>query len=134
MTGTSQADLLTKRFWTGREFFVVCDDISSWNQTGHPMAPLLPYIEQGADLGLHIVCTADIRTWSFAASMGSSVLGRIMGGLPPVVALDGRRLHGPIMNGVYADPQRPGKGKLVTRRGVEGVLVAWTDPPLDRRG
>jgi S-DNA-T family DNA segregation ATPase FtsK/SpoIIIE len=132
--GTSQADLLTKRFWTGREFFVVCDDISSWNQTGHPMAPLLPYIEQGADLGLHIVCTADIRTWSFAASMGSSVLGRIMGGLPPVVALDGRRLHGPIMNGVYADPQRPGKGKLVTRRGVEGVLVAWTDPPLDRRG
>ncbi len=131
--GTSQADLLTKRFWTGREFFVICDDITSWNQMNHPMAPLLPYVEQGADLGLHIVASADIRTWSFHATLGSSVLGRMMGGLPPVIALDGRRSHGPIMNGVYAEPQRPGKGKLVTRRGVEGVLVAWTDPPMDRR-
>ena len=132
--GVTQAELLTRSFWTGREFFVVCDDISSWNSTSHPMAPLLPYVEQGADLGLHIVASADIRTWSFNANMGSAVLGRVMGSLPPVVALDGRRSHGPIMNGVYADAQRPGKGKLITRRGVEGVLVAWTDPPVELRG
>ncbi len=79
------------------------------------------------------MASAEIRTWSFHATLGSSVLGRMMGGVPPVIALNGRRSHGPIMNGVYAESQRPGKGTLVTRRGVKGVLVAWTDPPMDRR-
>ena len=126
--GTSQHDLLTKRFWTGRQFFVIADDISSWHTAAHPMAPLVPFVEQGADLGLHIIATADIRSWSFQ-SQGNGVLGRMVGALPPVIALDGRRSHGQIMNGVHAEAQRPGKGTLITRSAQDGVLVAWSEPP-----
>lgn len=127
--GTSQTDLLTKKFWTGREFFVIVDDITSWHTSDNPLTALVPFVEQAADLGLHIIATADIRTWSFQ-SQGGGVLGRVVGSLAPVLALDGRRSHGQIMPGIFADAQRPGKGKLLTRSGEEGVLVAWSDPPL----
>lgn len=126
--GTSQTDLLTKQFWTGREFFVVVDDISSWHSAEHPMSALAPFVEQAADLGLHIIATAEIRSWSFQ-SQSAGVLGRIVGSLAPVLVLDGRRQHGQIMPGVFADAQRPGKGKLVSRSGEDGVLVAWSEPP-----
>jgi len=92
------------------------------------MAPLVGFVEQGADLGLHIIATADIRSWSFQ-SQGNGVLGRMVGALPPVIALDGRRSHGQIMNGVHAEAQRPGKGTLITRSAQDGVLVAWSEPP-----
>ena len=107
--GTSQHDLLTKRFWTGRQFFVV---VRRHHAPGTPPRTRWPrwcgFVEQGADLGLHIIATADIRSWSFQ-SQGNGVLGRMVGALPPVIALDGRRSHGQIMNGVYAEPSGPAK-------------------------
>jgi hypothetical protein len=45
------------------------------------------------------------------------------------VILDGRRDNGVIMNGVFAEPQRQGKGIYVTKSRTEGVLVAWSEPP-----
>jgi hypothetical protein len=57
------------------------------------------------------------------------VQGRVVGSLAPVLILDGRREHGQIVNGIFAEPQRPGKGLLVNRQGAEGVLVGWSEPP-----
>ncbi len=128
--GATQVELAEKRFWQGRELFVVVDGITSWiNTASDPLFQLVPYIEQAEDLGLHIVATADLRTWSFQ-SQGRGVLGRVMGMQPPVLALDGHRSHGAVVPGVFADPQRPGKGKLITRNGVQGVLVGWSEPPV----
>ena len=127
--GTSQHDMLTKQFWTGRRLFVVIDDITSWSQAENPLAALAPFVEQADQLGLHIVAAADIRSWSYQ-SQGPGVLGRITGTLSPVLILDGRREHGPIVSGVFAEPQRPGKGLLVTSAGSEGVLVGWSAPPV----
>ena len=56
------------------------------------------------------------------------MLGRIVGSLSPILVLDGRRDNGAIVSGVYAEPQRPGKGLLVTQGGTEGVLVGWSPP------
>jgi hypothetical protein len=126
--GATQQQMLTTKFWSGREFFVVVDDISSWSNAENPLAALAPYVEQAAELGLHIIAGADIRNWSYL-SMGSGVQGRIVGSLAPVLILDGRREHGQIVSGVYAEPQRPGKGILATRNGIEGVLVGWSEPP-----
>jgi S-DNA-T family DNA segregation ATPase FtsK/SpoIIIE len=126
--GATQQQMLTTKFWSGREFFVVVDDISSWSNAENPLAPLAPYVEQAAELGLHIIAGADIRNWSYL-SMGSGVQGRIVGSLAPIVILDGRREHGQIVSGVYAEPQRPGKGMLATRNGIEGVLIGWSEPP-----
>jgi S-DNA-T family DNA segregation ATPase FtsK/SpoIIIE len=131
--GVSQHDLATKRFWQGREFFVLIDDITTWGNAANPLAPLAPFVEQGEELGLHIVATADQRPFSFQ-SQGVGVLGKTVGMQPPILVMNGHRSHGAIVPGVFAEPQREGKGKLVTRRGIAGALVGWTDPPeLARR-
>ncbi|BBZ15025.1 type VII secretion protein EccCa [Mycobacterium branderi] len=126
--GTSQQEMLTRRFWTGRRIFLVIDDITSWQTADSPLVRLAPYVEQADQLGLHIVAAADIRNWSFQSS-GPSVLGRTVGSLPPVLILDGRRDNGPIISGVYAEPQRPGKAIYVTPTSTEGVLIGWSPPP-----
>jgi S-DNA-T family DNA segregation ATPase FtsK/SpoIIIE len=125
-------ELATKRFWDGREFFVVIDGITSWTNTASPLAELAPYVGDAEDLGLHIVVTADIRQFSYQ-SQGQGVLGRTMAMQPPVLVMNGHRSHGAIVPGVFAEPQREGKGRLVTRRGVEGVLVGWSEPPVVAR-
>jgi type VII secretion protein EccCa/type VII secretion protein EccCb len=125
----SPEELATQRFWEGREFFVVIDAITSWGTNMSPLAALAPYVGDAEDLGLHIVATADIRQFSYQ-SQGLSVLGRTMNMQPPVLVMNGHRSHGAVVPGVYAEPQREGKGRLVTRRGVEGVLVGWSEPPV----
>jgi S-DNA-T family DNA segregation ATPase FtsK/SpoIIIE len=127
-TTATQHEMLTRKFWTGREFFVVIDDATVWPTADNPLARLAPYVEQADQLGLHLIAAADIRNWSFQAS-GSSVLGRVVGSLPPVVILDGRRDNGAIISGVFAEPQRPGKAIYATGSGTDGVLIGWTPPP-----
>lgn len=125
--------LATQRFWEGREFFVVIDGVTSWSANMSPLSALAPYISDAEDLGLHLVATADIRQFSFQ-SQGVGVLGRAMAMAPPILVMNGHRSHGAVVPGVFAEPQREGKGRLVTRRGVEGVLVGWSEPPqLARR-
>ncbi|GAB4978902.1 hypothetical protein MAHJHV59_48670 [Mycobacterium avium subsp. hominissuis] len=129
----SQHDLATKRFWEGREFFVLIDGITSWGNAANPLMALAPYVEQGEEIGLHIVATAYQREFSFQ-SQGAGVLGKTMGMQPPILIMNGHRSHGAVVPGVFAEPQREGKGKLLTRRGIAGALVGWTDPPeLARR-
>lgn len=129
----SQHDLATKRFWEGREFFVLIDGITSWGNAANPLMALAPYVEQGEEIGLHIVATAYQREFSFQ-SQGAGVLGKTMGMQPPILIMNGHRTHGAVVPGVFAEPQREGKGKLLTRRGIAGALVGWTDPPeLARR-
>ena len=78
-------------------------------------------------------CTSSPRPTSrtgATCTAGPGVLGRMVGALQPTLILDGRRENGPIISGVYAEPQRPGKGLYVTASGTEGVLVAWSPPPV----
>jgi S-DNA-T family DNA segregation ATPase FtsK/SpoIIIE len=86
----TQHEMLTRKFWAGREISIVIDDATVWS--------------------------------------GYSVLGRV-GPLPPILVLDGRRDNGPIVSGVFAEPQRPGKAIYATASGTEGVLIGWTPPP-----
>jgi S-DNA-T family DNA segregation ATPase FtsK/SpoIIIE len=130
--GATQQELATKRFWTGREFFVVIDGITSWGNTANPLTQLAPYVDQGDDLGLHIVATADIRQFGYQ-SQGVGVLGRTVNMQPPILVMNGHRSHGAIVPGVFAEAQRDGKGLLVNRRDNVGVLVGWSEPPVAAR-
>jgi S-DNA-T family DNA segregation ATPase FtsK/SpoIIIE len=130
--GASQHDMLTRQFWTGRRFFVVIDDMTSWQLSHSPFWPLADYVETGSEIGLHVIATADIRNWS-QQSLGQSALGRIVGSLAPLLILDGRRHHGVIAHDLHAEPQRPGKGIYATGSRRDGVLVAWSEPPVIAR-
>ena len=80
--------------------------------------PLAQYVAEAEDLGLHIVATADIAQFSYHAQSGQGVLGKMMNMTPPVVVMNGLRQHGVIVPGVYAEPQREGKGRLARRTAI----------------
>jgi len=124
--------LATQRFWSGREVFVVVDGITSWGTNINPLTELAPYVGEAEDLGLHLVVSADIRQFGYQ-SQGYGVLGRTANMAPPILVMNGDRSHGAVVTGVFAQPQREGKGQLVTRAGVQGVLVGWSEPPLAAR-
>ncbi|WP_241777317.1 type VII secretion protein EccCa [Mycobacterium intracellulare] len=124
--------LATQRFWTGREVFVVVDGITAWGTNSNPLTELAPYVVEAEDLGLHLVVSCDIGPFGYQ-SQGYGALGRIASMQPPIFVMNGDRAHGAVRPGVFAQPQREGKGQLVTRRGVQGVLVGWSEPPLPAR-
>jgi S-DNA-T family DNA segregation ATPase FtsK/SpoIIIE len=130
--GTTQQDLLTHQFWTGRRIFVVIDDITSWTMVDNPVLGLAEHVEHAGEIGLHVIAAADIRSWT-QQSQGLGALGRIVGSLSPVLMLDGRRQHGVIAFDRHAEPQRPGKGIYATPSGTDGVLVGWSEPPVAHR-
>lgn len=130
--GTTQQDMLTRQFWSGRRIYVVIDDITSWTMMDNPVLGLAEHVEHAGEIGLHVIAAADIRSWT-QHSQGLGTLGRMVGSLAPVLILDGRRQHGVIAFDRHAEPQRPGKGIFATPSGTDGVLVGWSEPPTAQR-
>jgi hypothetical protein len=124
--------MLSRQFWSGPEVFVVVDDITSWGLMNNPLLGLADFVDHAAEIGLHVITAADIRSWT-QQSQGLGALGRIVGSLAPVLLLDGRRQHGVIAHDLHAEPQRPGKGIYATGSGHDGVLVGWIEPPATAR-
>ncbi len=129
-----QEELLTRKFWEGREYFLIIDDMTVWSAMDTPYQGLADYVGQAASLGFHIIATADVQTW-MGSSYGTGTPGRMTQALTPTLLLNGDRSLGVVVHGQRGQTQRPGKGVLASARGAEGMLVAWTDPrtPGDRK-
>lgn len=117
--------LRDRSWWTGPELYVVVDDYDLVaTAAGNPLAPLLEYLPQAGDLGLHLVVAR--RSGGAARSMYEPVLaalhdlgamGLVMSGDPSDTGLIGS---------VRPRPLPPGRGTLVTRaRGEQLIQVAW---------
>jgi S-DNA-T family DNA segregation ATPase FtsK/SpoIIIE len=126
--GTTQAEMMTKKFWSGPEIFVVVDDAGIWPVMDNPLAALAMHVEQARDTGLHVLAGTAVANWNQAA-IGNSMLGKMRAALTPTLVLDGRRDAGKIVGELFAEPQRPGKALYFTRSGTSGALVAWSTPP-----
>jgi type VII secretion protein EccCb len=126
--GTTQQDMMTKKFWSGPEIFVVIDDAGIWPVMDNPLAALAMHIEQARDIGLHLLAGTAVANWNQVA-IGNSLLGKIRASLAPLLILDGRRDAGKIIGDTVAEPQRPGKGLYFTRSATNGALIAWSNPP-----
>ena len=130
-SGRRQQELATKRFWEGREIFLVIDGITSWGNTQQTRwSQLVPYIEQGEGPRTAHRGNGRHRAIRSFQSLGRGSSASVMGMQSPVLTLNGHRSHGAVVPGVFAEPQREGKGKLITRRGIQGVLVGWSEPPV----
>lgn len=127
--GTSQTDLLTKKFWTGKRMFVVIDDLHAWPPTASPLAELARFAADAGDAGIHLLVGTNIQRWQMERS-GLTTLGHVANTHSPVLILDGRREHGVIAGEIKAAPQRPGKGVVVAGGKAEGVLIGWSEPPV----
>ena len=117
--------LRNRSWWSGPEAFVLVDDydlVSPQNQS--PLAPLVPLLAQGRDVGLHVVVAR--RAGGASRASYDTVLQTMRDLAQPGLLLSGSPAEGALVGNTTARPAEPGRGQLVTRdRGVEVVQVAW---------
>jgi DNA segregation ATPase FtsK/SpoIIIE, S-DNA-T family len=126
--GVTAEQLRNRSWWRGPELFVLVDDYDLVAATGtNPLAPLLDYLPQSRDVGLHVVVTR--RAGGASRALVDPILRRLRELGSPGIVLSGPREEGPLLGNVKPDHLPPGRGWLVTRRtGTEPVRLDWTPP------
>jgi S-DNA-T family DNA segregation ATPase FtsK/SpoIIIE len=129
-------ELRERSWWTGPEVYVLVDDYDLVAPTGghatrpHPLLPLLEFLPQAKDVGLHVVVTR--RCGGAGRALFDPVLGRLRELAAPGLVMNGSPDEGALVGSVKPGPQPPGRGTLVDRRrGVRRVQLAWLPPAPD---
>jgi S-DNA-T family DNA segregation ATPase FtsK/SpoIIIE len=121
--------LRTRSWWKGPELYVLVDDydLVAGGST-NPITPLLDYLSQARDVGLHLILTR--RTGGASRALYEPVLMRLRELGSPGVLLSGERDEGALLGNVRSSHQPPGRGYYVTRKeGGRLVQLAWRPPP-----
>jgi S-DNA-T family DNA segregation ATPase FtsK/SpoIIIE len=120
--------LRDRSWWSGPECFVLVDDYDLVTAgPTNPVAPLLPYLSQARDVGLHLVITR--RAGGAGRAMFEPILQRLRELGTPGLVMSGDRDEGALVGTVRPSAQPPGRGFLVTRRdGTRLIQLAEIDP------
>nr|WP_267880664.1 type VII secretion protein EccCa [Nocardiopsis alba] len=120
--------LRERSWWKGLDLYIVVDDMDMLGSRNNPLAPLAPYISQGADLGLHLIVAR--RTGGAGRAMFEAVMQALNDMATPGVLFSGDRREGRISNGVASKELPPGRAQLSLRgRRPELLQAGWSDPP-----
>jgi S-DNA-T family DNA segregation ATPase FtsK/SpoIIIE len=120
--------LRARSWWTGPECFVLVDDYDLV-ATGptNPLLPLLEYLAQARDVGLHLVLTR--RSGGASRALYEPVIQRLRELSSPGILMSGDREEGPLFGNVRPSAMPPGRGWLSTRReGVRLIQLAHQPP------
>ena len=113
----------------GPEVYVLVDDYDLVAPTGGRRAPLLPLLEflpQAKDVGLHVVVAR--RCGGAGRALFDPVLGRLRELAAPGLVLNGSPDEGALVESVKPSSLPPGRGTLVDRRrGSRRVQLAWLE-------
>ncbi|MEU5566827.1 type VII secretion protein EccCa [Micromonospora musae] len=117
--------LRRRDWWRGPELFVLVDDYDLVvSPLDNPLQPLLDYLPQGRELGLHVVLTR--RTGGAGRGLFEPFLARLRDVGSPGLLLSGDRNEGPLLGGLKPEALPAGRGHLVTRGDAPQLLqLAW---------
>jgi S-DNA-T family DNA segregation ATPase FtsK/SpoIIIE len=120
--------LRDRSWWTGPELFVLVDDYDLVVAgPTNPLTPLLEYLPQARDVGLHLVLTR--RAGGAGRSLYEPVIQRLRELSAPGLVMSGPPDEGALVGAVKPTPMPPGRGRLLTRReGVRLVQLAHLPP------
>ncbi|GIJ68189.1 type VII secretion protein EccCa [Virgisporangium ochraceum] len=122
------AQLRDRSWWSGPEIYIVVDDydlVSPGRES--PLLPLLEFLPQARDVGLHIVVAR--RCGGISRALYEPVLQRMREMEAPGLLMSGNRDEGMVFGTVRPSQQPPGRGTLVRRSdGVNLVQTAYSDP------
>ncbi len=123
------SQLRTRSWWAGPEIYVVIDDYDLVATTGgNPLMPLLEFVPQARDFGLHLLVAR--RSGGAARAMFEPLLAALRDAGPMALLMSGSPDEGVSIGSVRQSPMPPGRGTLITRRGdAQLVQVAWSPPP-----
>ncbi|GIJ62441.1 type VII secretion protein EccCa [Virgisporangium aurantiacum] len=107
--------LRRRDWWSGPRLYVLVDDYDLVSGHESPLLPLLPFLAQGTDIGLHLVLT---RAAAGAMRMSMDPLvRRLQETNSPDVVLSCPPSEGPLLGNTKAKVLPPGRALLCTRRG-----------------
>ncbi|MBO0870895.1 MAG: type VII secretion protein EccCb, partial [Micromonosporaceae bacterium] len=123
--------LRDRSWWTGPELFVLVDDYDLVAAgPSNPLLPLLEYLPQARDIGLHLILTR--RCGGASRALYEPIIQRLRELSAPGLILSGSPEEGPLLGAVRPRPLPPGRAALVTRRdGVRLVQLAYPPPVTD---
>ncbi|HEV7964685.1 MAG TPA: type VII secretion protein EccCb, partial [Actinoplanes sp.] len=126
-TDVTPQQLRNRSWWSGPECFVLVDDYDLVaSGPNNPMLPLLEFLPQARDIGLHLIMTR--RSGGAGRAMYDPVIQRLRELSSPGLIMSGDREEGPLLGNVRPSSQPPGRGWLVTRK--EGArLIQVPDVP-----
>ena len=119
--------LRNRSWWTGSDLFIVVDDYDLVSSSqGNPLAPLIPLLAQGRDVGLHL---AVARRAGGASRAFDQVLQGLGDLAMPVMVLPGSPDEGPVTGRIRPKQGVPGRTQLNTRNGgLEVIQLAYSEP------
>jgi S-DNA-T family DNA segregation ATPase FtsK/SpoIIIE len=122
------AQLRDRSWWTGPELFVLVDDYDLVvSGPTNPLQPLLEYLPQARDVGLHLIITR--RAGGASRSLYEPILQRLRELSVPGLVMSGPSDEGALVGPVKPTPLPPGRGRLITRReGVRLIQLAHQPP------
>ncbi|MCY1142556.1 type VII secretion protein EccCa [Actinoplanes sp. Pm04-4] len=120
--------LRERSWWTGPELFVLVDDYDLVVAgPTNPLTPLLEYLPQARDVGLHLILTR--RAGGAGRALYEPVIQRLRELSAPGLVMSGPSDEGPLVGAVRPALMPPGRGRLLTRReGVRLIQLAHLAP------
>jgi DNA segregation ATPase FtsK/SpoIIIE, S-DNA-T family len=116
--------LRRRDWWSGPEMFLLIDDYDLVASSANsPLQPLVEFLPQAADIGLHVVIARGA-----AGSMRTSmdpVLRRLAESNTPDLALSCPPSEGPLLGNVRPRQFPPGRAMLLNRRGFQILQTAF---------
>jgi S-DNA-T family DNA segregation ATPase FtsK/SpoIIIE len=117
--------LADRSWWKGPRLFVLIDDYDLVGQNA--LQPLVEFLPQARDIGLHVVITR--RVGGASRALFEPMISRIRELASPGILMSGPREEGPIFGTLKPQPLPPGRAWMVTRKhGARLVQLAWTPP------
>jgi S-DNA-T family DNA segregation ATPase FtsK/SpoIIIE len=118
-------------WWSGPEFFLLIDDYDLVSSgVNSPFLPLVDFLPQAADVGLHLVLTRGAAGSARAAM--DPVLRRLQESNTPDLALSCPPTEGPLLGNVRPRQFPPGRGMLLTRRQHLVLQTGYVAEPAQR--
>ena len=127
--GVTQQQLRDRSWWSGPELYVLVDDYDLVATQGGPnsLAPLLEFLAQAKDVGLHLILAR--RCGGASRALFEPVIARLRELSTPGIVMSGNPEEGPLLGNVKPSPMPPGRGTLVERKtGRQLVQIAWLPP------
>ncbi|GAA0479117.1 type VII secretion protein EccC [Actinoplanes capillaceus] len=117
-----------RSWWKGPQLYVLVDDYDLVaGAATNPLLPLLEFLPQARDIGLHLILTR--RIGGAARAMFDPVIGRLRELATPGLMMSGPREEGPLFGTIKPQILPPGRAWMVTRKqGSRLVQLAWTPP------
>lgn len=122
--------LRNRTWWSGPELFFFIDDYDLAS-TGSPppLQPLVDFMPQARDIGLHLTVTR--RSGGAGRAQYEQMLQRMKELAAPGIVMSGTRDEGALVGTVRPEALPAGRGYYVTRReGTRLIQIAWK-PPAD---